>query len=336
MAECDLHDFGVGAVTLRWEPATPQDCTTQELKGVIEALHDASWTAVSSLITEVSLACQEALVNDPARLDLARGLAVENVAVLPPVGGALWLWHLLLISCPAATDHRALVDEVASVVCPNDHRVLHQRDHSFAAGVHASVACSVQGMESDATFLARALRTQDPWWTLFWRLDRVLLALQLRLESSLDKDDAAELKKRADLILEVSSRVDLLMSRLDSLLVASGARDIAAWEVLADAWGMPFRVGVVERKLVLLSRAYTEAVARISSNQSARVNFMIYVFTALSVVASVVAVADFAQGTNNSQIGVRLTIVLVSILAALVAVFLSIRTTRLVRARLRP
>jgi hypothetical protein len=331
-AECDIHDFGVGMIILHWQPSSSSIRSIDDVRQILESLTLASNHAVANLSRRISQACRESLANDPARLDLAHGLDVERVAVLPPSGDVLWLWHIVLVSCESP-DHSATADQLASRVCPNDYKILRYRDHTYAAGVHASVACSIRGSELDANFLAKSPRLQDPWWTLFWRLDRVLLALQLSLESSLYNHTHHELQKRADILSEVSSRVDLLRSRMDSFLVSSGARDIGAWEVLADSWDMPYRIGVVDKKMELLGRAYQEAVAKISTSRMTRVNFMIYVFTAFSLVASVVAIAQFTQGVVDERISVRLTIVLVSIMAALAAVALSIRTTRAARSR---
>ncbi len=272
-------------------------------------------------------ACAVALHEDPARLDLSHGLDLESVAVLPPVGEVLWLWHALRFTS-AAADHEAVARSVASVVCPNDFEVLRLRDHTFAAGVHASVVCSTQEQWQDGEFLARAPRRQDAWWTLFWRLDRVLLALQLRLEANLETQALAELQTRADVLHDVSTRVSLLRSRLDSLNVASGARDISAWHVLGDAWDLPYRIAAVDQKLTLLTRAYADVLAQISNGRAARVNFMIYVFTAFSLVASVVAVAQFAQGSADTGAVVRLATIVGSLVAALAAVLLSVRTTQ--------
>lgn len=333
-AECDIHDFGVAMIILSWQPAEFGTIDVSELDGLLQELNLASQKAVASLPRQITTACQAALSEDPARLDLAlaRGLDLEEIAVLPPAGEILWLWHMVLVAAPKG-DQVAVARNLSAIVCPNDYEILAHRDHALAAGVHASVACSVQGREGDAYFLIKAPRLLDAWWTLFWRLDRILLALQLRLESSIDAHAPEELRKRAAILSEVSSRVNLLRSRLDSFLVSSGARDIAAWDVLGKAWDMPYRVGVVDKKMTLLSNAYRDAVAQITNARISRVNFMIYVFTAFSLVASVVAVAQFAQGGVDQGLVVRLIILFASVAAALAAVILSVRTSRMAKSR---
>jgi hypothetical protein len=331
-AACDIHDFGVGMIVLDWKPAVETSARPEDLAEILDKLSLASHEAVADLAHQIATTCRATLADDPARLNLARGLDLESVAVLPPIGDILWLWHVVLVSS-SESNHSGLTCRLASVVCPNDYKLLKYRDHTLAAGVHVSVACSVRGRENDARFLARAPRLQDPWWTLFWRLDRVLLSLQLRLEASLDAHAPSELRKRAEILYEVSSRVSLLRSRLDSFLVSSGARDVAAWQVLGEAWDLPYRIDVVDKKMSLLRRAYSEAVIQISSSRAARVNFMIYVFTAFSLVASVVAVVQFTQGAVDERVVVRLVVVILSVMVALLAVLLSVRTTRAKRTR---
>lgn len=333
-AECDIHDFGVAIIILSWLPVKPKTVEASELDELLQELNLASQKTLGDLPRQVTRACQEALSGHPARLDIARGLDLDEVAVLPPVGDVLWLWHILLVITPKG-DQSSVARNLAKIVCPNDYEVLEHRDHCLAAGVYASVDCSAQGREDDARFLVKAPRLQDPWWTLFWRLDRVLLALQLRLESSIDAHSPEELRKRAAILSEVSARVNLLRSRLDSFLVSTGARDIAAWDTLGEAWDMPYRVGVVDKKIALLSDAYRDAVAQITNARASRVNFMIYVFTAFSLAASVVAVAQFAQGDVDHRVFVRLAILFVSVAAALTAVILSIHTSRSTKSRSR-
>ncbi|QIG44809.1 hypothetical protein G5V58_20315 [Nocardioides anomalus] len=331
--ECDVHDYGVGMLVLRWEPHVDAAVAVPALDAVLAALTTASTVAVAELAPLVAHACADALHDDPARLDLSHGLDLESVAVLPPVGEVLWLWHVLTLT---GADHPALARSVAAVVCPNDAEVLELRDHTLAAGVHASVVCSTPERWADGDFLARAPRRQDSWWTLFWRLDRVLLALQLRLEANLETQALAELQTRAEVLHDVSTRVSLLRSRLDSLNVASGARDLRAWHALAAAWDLPYRIAAVDQKLTVLTRAYAEVLSQISNGRAARVNFMIYVFTAFSLVASVVAVAQFAQGSADTGAVVRLVTIVGSVLGALFAVLLSVRTTRAIRRRREP
>lgn len=333
-AECDIHDFGVAIIILSWHPTEFRTVDISEIDELLQELNMASQKTLGNLPRKITLACQEALAGHPARLDIAHGLDLEEVAVLPPVGDVLWLWHMIMATSPKG-DQFSVARNLATIVCPNDYKVLEHRDHCLAAGVYASVTCSSQGREDDARFLAKAPRLQDPWWTLFWRLDRALLALQLRLESSIDAHSPEELQKRAAILSEVSARVNLLRSRLDSFLVSKGARDIAAWNILGEAWDMPYRVGVVDKKMALLSDAFKDAVAQITNARISRVNFMIYVFTAFSLVASVVAVAQFAQGNVDDRIVVRLTILLVSVAAALAAVILSVHTSRSAKSRRR-
>jgi hypothetical protein len=121
-------------------------------------------------------------------------------------------------------------------------------------------------------------------------------------------------------IRDVSERVGLYRSRLESILVSSGARDIAAWRILATAWDLTFRVEVVDRKLGQLQAAYQYSVARLAEIRNVRVAIMVYVFTALSLVSAVVTTVQYAEAGVNSSLTVRLIVLGVSVLAAAAAV----------------
>ena len=330
-AECDVHDYGVAMVVLRWEPDASSTTALASLEAVLADLTAASRSATEAVVRQVATEVQKALRDDDALIDVAPGLNLAEVAVLPPVGEVLWLWHLVLVAC--AERRAEVVRDIAAVVCPNGATMLEHRDHTLAAGVHVSVAGSAPGKEADTRFLSMAPRAQDAWWALFWRLDRVLLALQLRLEASLATHQLDELQSRAEILHEVSSRVLLLRSRLDSFLVASGARDLDAWHAVSTAWSLEFRLACVDTKMSMLAESYGEAVARISTSRSARVNFMIYVFTAFSVVASALAIAQFAQGPADTGAAVRIATLAASALGAALAVFFSIRVSRAARRR---
>lgn len=322
--ECDLHDFGVGMLVLSWDPVDVDSVEVGDLPAIVDVLGAASRQAIGQLAELIADGFAGA-VNG------SRGHRQELLAdvlpgeLRPATGQVLWLWHLLCLSSAADADHETIARTVADAVCPNGSEFLRHRDHSFAAGVHTSVSCSRRGREEDAAFLARAPRLQDAWWTLFWRLDRELFELQLQLAGKDHTSDLEELRGRADRLTDLSAQLDLYRSRLDSMLVAGGARDLDAWNVLASAWDLPYRIAVVDRKIELLGRAHDEVIEQTSRVRTARISFMIYVFAAISVVASVVGLVQYSKGDVEVGLAVRLAIVAASVLAALVAVLLSSR-----------
>jgi hypothetical protein len=323
-AQCDLHDFGVGMIVLSWDPVDVSSTDVGDLPMIVDDLGCASRQAIGQLAAEIAAGFAGAMNGYPGhREELLSDVLPGELR--PEIGQVLWLWHLLCLSAAANADHATIAEAVAGHVCPNGFRLLRHRDHSFAAGVHASVSCSRRGREEDAAFLARAPRLQDAWWTLFWRLDRELFELQLQLARKEGTSDLEELRGRADRLADLSSQLDLYRSRLDSMLVAGGARDLDAWNLLATAWDLPYRIAAVDRKIQLLGRAHTEVIEQTLRVRTARISFMIYVFAAISVVASVVATIQYSQGDVDVGLAVRLAVVAASVLAALVAVLLSRR-----------
>ncbi len=322
-AECDIHDFGVGMIVLTWVPTVEAQESSAGLDDLLAGLNRATSIAVEGIVERISAACQATLASDPCRVDLTHGFDVSGSSMLPNTGSVLWLWHLLLLTTSSG-NQPDLASKVASSVCPNSFELVVHRDHCFAPGVHASVACSVRGQEADALYLLDAPRLKDAWWTMYWRLDRVLLGLQVHLQRNEQSTELSELVQRAQLLREVAGRVNLWRSRLDSILVASGARDNDAWQALGRAWKMDRHVEVVDRKIALLAETYAVAIEQIREARSRRVNLMIYLFTAFSVVASSVAVAEYAQGSTDGRPAVRLAIVLLALLTTGLAMGLSL------------
>jgi hypothetical protein len=323
-AQCDLHDFGVGMIVLSWDPIDASSTAVGDLPMTVDELDRASRQAIGQLGARIAAGFVGAMNRHPShREELLPDVLPGGIR--PATGQVLWLWHLLCLSAAAPTDHTTIAEAVAGCVCPNGFELLRHRDHSFAAGVHASVTCSRRGKEEDAAFLARTPRLQDAWWTLFWRLDRELFELQLQLARRDRTSDLEELRGRADRLADLSAQLDLYRSRLDSMLVAGGARDRDAWNVLATAWDLPYLIDVVDRKMHLLRRAHTEVIEQTSRVRTARISFMIYIFAAISVVAGAVAIIEYSQGDVGVGLTVRLAVVAASVLAALVAVLLSSR-----------
>jgi hypothetical protein len=119
---------------------------------------------------------------------------------------------------------------------------------------------------------------------------------------------------------------------VDSVLVSSGARDIAVWQTLAKAWDLDFRIGTVDHKLELLQASYRTVVARLNQARNTRITLMVYLFTALSLVSNAVSVEQYSEGRINGSLTIRLLILTLCVLASMAAVVLTLR----VRVRTTP
>jgi hypothetical protein len=133
-------------------------------------------------------------------------------------------------------------------------------------------------------------------------------------------------------IQDIAERTRLYRSRVDSVLVSSGARDIAVWQTLAKAWDLDFRIGTVDHKLELLQASYRTVVARLNQARNTRITLMVYLFTALSLVSNAVSVEQYSEGRINGSLTIRLLILTLCVLASMAAVVLTLR----VRVRTTP
>ena len=318
-AEMALHDYGVGSMLLRWEPEHDPD--GDDLLQLVDTLNAAAAQRAEVVVKLVSRAFTEAVATSSLLLPDLLGPATGAER---PTGVVLWVWNHCLLS--ADNDLLAQVTEHARQLCPNSPQVMVHRDHVYAAGVYTSVTGSRSASRGDAVSLSRALWRQDPWWTLFWLLDRRLLDLQLRLDDSIDVGGKVrQLERRAGQLAAIAERVRLYRSRVESMLVSAGARELEAWQLTERAWALDFRREVVERKLAQLDDALQAAIDHVVRVRAARISLMIYVFTALGVVASAVALTQFARDPDSGGLVTRLAILIGSTALSLFAVVLSLR-----------
>jgi hypothetical protein len=320
-ARLDIYDFGVATVVVDWAPSGVLHGGLDAIQDAVSTLDAHTGRILAGICVEVTEVLQHAAQSHPLRRESWIGLRRDpGNDLLPSEGVLLWTWNHCRAVAPAGVGVGGVAEAIAGRICPNRPEVLQHRDHAYAAGVFASVTCSSPGAEPDAGTLSRAKALQDPWWTLFWGLDRVLLALLTDFDWEPRVAGARGVKARMLAIRDVSERVGLYRSRLESILVSSGARDIAAWRILATAWDLTFRVEVVDRKLGQLQAAYQYSVARLAEIRNVRVAIMVYVFTALSLVSAVVTTVQYAEAGVNSSLTVRLIVLGVSVLAAAAAV----------------
>jgi hypothetical protein len=327
-----FHDFGVGTAWLTWESTRTSSVLDEETGTHLDALGSASAELLEPLIRDAAARLAQCFPAAPSPEGVVALLHSVHDS-LPPYGKILWTWSHVRCSVPAAADHERAARTAAEVLCPNDFHVLRHRDHTYVAGVAVSVTCSHEERFSDGIALSRALPSQDAWWALIWALDRALLALQVKVDAGALHEPVRVLSDRARSLERVTSRIQLLRSRLDSILMNVGARELAAWETLATAWALETRVESVKRKLEFLQGTYQSVVDESSRRRSEQISIMIYLFTAVSVIASAVAVVQYAQGTPATDAVARLGVIVVCMLAAAAAVVSTMRAQQLRRRR---
>lgn len=314
----EVHDFGVGTARLTWRPLHDRAVDLDELNRVVCALDAATQPLLSAPVAEVHADLEASLGNHPLRLDLGPILGPARKEHLPEPGTVLWVASHVLAT--AAEGRKEAACRLIGRLAPNDYELLEHRDHVYAPGVSVSVTCSAPDRADDAVTLRRALLLQDAWWTLVWALDRLMLTLQLELVANLRELSERDLRFRAETIAAVVAHVSLYRSRIDSILASSGARDLAVWDKLATAWDLPFRLRSVDSKLHQLQTAHEEALEEAASRRRGRVDAMVFVFAAASVVASAVAVWQYAEDGPTDDSIVRLMVVAVALLLATFAI----------------
>lgn len=319
-----VMDFGVATLCISWEAARRGVGAGRVTRGTIDELNAEASTRANSVVASVTVAVQAAFAGDPLLVSPIARISTDDDQD-PGTGTVLWVWnHCLAIA--ANGDHRGMARATADELCPNSYSVLSHRDHSYVAGVYTSITYSLPHRERDAVALSRAIFRQDGWWTLYWLLDRRLLDVQLEMNQALaESNSLSALEERASRLSGIAERLRLYQSRVDSSLVSSGAREMDAWNVLGEAWALGFRMQVVERKLEQLDRAFVAAVQHVARVKAARITLMIYIFTALGVLGSAVALAQFLQGGKAAPFFARIVVLGACAAFAFLAVVLSLR-----------
>lgn len=324
-AQMDLHDFGVGSAQLAWEPAAATSTTAgPAVVDLVALLDSAASTLLATATAAVVSAFADALGSAAASRDAELDVVLSDERLVPSAGRILWASAHLRTTTTG--DHRRAAEALAQVVCPNDFRTLAHRDHSYVAATSVCVTCSYESARADAIVHGRVIQNQDAWWTLYWSLDRRLLALQMDISSRASSYTLKELEGRTRAMARIHERMGLYLSRIDSMLASAGARELAVWDNLAAAWTLPYRRRCVDRKLVQLRESYSSALAEIEQTRAARVNVMIFIFTAFGVVASAVAVAEFIEAKPNDSLAIRLAVFALCAAIALGSVSAALRS----------
>lgn len=317
-AQVEIQDFGVGVLQLGWRTTSgAARRAPEDLRLAVASIDAASHRLAPEVVGTLCRALVALLPTHEGAGPAIASVDGLGTVVLPTSGQVLWSSNHCRLSTDG--DVAATARSVAAVVCPNDFRALDHRDHTYAAGVATSVTCSRRGFEDDGAVLTGVLRIQDSWWALYWALDRFLLASHLATPRDPVRR-VADLRERIRALDAVHERLVFYGSRVDSLLVSTGARDLAVWNTLAAAWDLPHRMRCVERKLERLRLASVSAVGQIQQAQAGRINIMIFVFTALGVVASSISVAQFLQGKDENTLTIRLAVFALCFAIALAAV----------------
>jgi hypothetical protein len=320
----------VGTLKANWS-SQRSDSQISSPSDLVDLLNTEMASRSAEVIIEINTSMRLALSQDqlatPALTEMVKGIRGGPLEDSRNLDTVLWIWNHCRAEAAIGESLAAAGEELAQILCPNDYFLLRHRDHVYVAGVYTSVTVSRADCQQDGLALSTAIFQQDAWWALFWSLDRELLNLQLEIQNDLVGSlSLKDLKLRIRVISEISNRVQMRQSRVDSVLVAAGARDLDAWNLLAEAWKFNFRTDVVQRKIQTLRDVYLSTLQELSQVRSFRISIMIYAFTALGVVASAVGLVEFTQGGSYGPLWARILVLFGSSSLATAIVGMSLRS----------
>lgn len=318
-AEVQMHDFGIATMRLRWcPPVVPSAYSEAGLNSALEHVDTHSWKIFQGA-TQVLTEALATSLPDVAPAVLADDHDELTKSLFPHVGVALWSSLHISVAAMAGTE-ADVARAVARSVGPYDHTILEHRGHAYAMGVSRCVTISSPELAPKEIVLRRAMQQQDAWWTLYWALDRILQRT-LNTKHNRAKDAVAiDVARELDEISALSRRMAAYSSRVESMLVATGARDLKVWKLLSEHWELEFRKSSVEHKLRDLRLDLADVISVAEQQRANRINRLVLLFTAFGVVASSISVTEYINNSETGSLAIRLALLFGCIAVALASV----------------
>lgn len=259
------------------------------------------------------------------------------------VGELLWIHRTYILaseSCDEANDVIVdLLPETRAKETPSGKT-------SLVAGLGSS-AISVPTFDADVLGggpFKNLLMLMDVQWAYIATLIEIDRTLFLRLNyigrQEQTEEHTEELKLVSERVLALYDRVRLFRAALESFLIDLGGEGRRAWERMAKVQSLRHLEATLDDKLSALRETCEHSLAKLARRADAssratekRIEYTLYVFTAFSVVASIIAIGTFPFADDlGPPVPFRVVVVLV-LMSAVAAAALGARRRREVDRR---
>ena len=282
-----------------------RDLTSDYLDQVTGSLR----TAIDSLVTALTVAIGGERLDDWLALP-DRSLAQLNPQ--PPVraGHIMWVVKTLLIA-PAGETAAIRVREHVDALMVGTFDSVTVRQSTYHVGNLISVAVVPDVDDRDARAMLAVAAAMHNWWTGTWLLDALLMAIFGRSEELLDGASIATLDALQDDLARLRRLASSVPARIDTFLLGTTGREYAIWSAIASVWALDLNLNAIARKSSDLAILIDSAAAGARRQRDQRIGYVVAVFTAVSVVASALAMAAFVLSQSvldKEWIGLRVSI----------------------------
>jgi len=142
-------------------------------------------------------------------------------------------------------------------------------------------------------------------------IDRTLLRQLVEFAVNTRDAGASELEKLGAPIMRMYEGVRLLRAKFDTTVTNMGAASVGIWQSIARVQQEEQLILSLNNKLDALQQVHSLRTAVLASTRARRLNQTVMVFTAVSVVASLAAVIEFAVNEKLSAPNVLRTLLIV-------------------------
>lgn len=211
-----------------------------------------------------------------------------------PIDAGHVMWHTrCVVLASKSPSVRHSFNSIASEMLPASWVRHSMGDSTYYLGNLVSCAVTENTHGRDAEALIRVTEQLNLWWTGTWLLDACLLRTFPSASSILESAPLRVLDRLQDDLDELAQTAWLIRSRIESMLLSTTGREFAIWEQLAEVWALAMNLDAVERKAADVSRFLDSVAVAARRERDQRLSSVIGVFTAVSVVASLVSIMIF-------------------------------------------
>ena len=317
----DFFDFGVAVLCARFalpKPSVDTEMLQLEVEGNSNADAALVKDRLQALCVDYAATVRAQLESDVVTDPWFWPVDVDVSPIAPP-GQLLWLHRIYLVVTSEGLERAAARH---ACLLPNFHDILTFDEFGYLPGADSSVILQPQDHRESASWLVRVLALQNAHYAAFMEIDQTLLRQLVVFTVQTRTAGAWQLEKLAAPILQMYEGVRLLRAKLETTVTHMGSVSAGIWDVTARVQRDEHVMSSVNDKLDALQQIHASRTAAQASARARRLNQTVMVFTAVSVVASLAAVIDFAfsETLSTPDIIRTLVILVVTLSCALVVV----------------
>lgn len=291
-ASLALHDLACGSVVYDLQYGSRLDATdTAAYVASLERVTESLEPSVVRIAAQFAPHLWAAV--GPLRVGGENGLLNQVSHTAPiPTATSLGSTRTVVISVDGPGERR-LAEELAVEILPATYETCDVGSSRYYVGNLFTIGIVEGSKTRDSDALIRITELMHHLWTGTWLLDASLLRASAAARAKLRSATLKQLERLQDDLGELQQITGLIPSRVDTCLLNTTGREFAIWAALSRVWVFDMNLTAIHRKTEDLARVLESASLAARRNREQRLTAVLGVFTAVSVVASIVAILVF-------------------------------------------